>query len=65
MDDLDEIIAMSLTCTRCGRTVKNDLPRSQMPTQLEFIGHLRSAGWSISKVPNDKHMCMKCTTAAT
>ena len=64
MDDPNEIIAMQLACSRCGRTVKNDLPRSQMPTQVEFIDHLRSAGWSIAKHPDNKQMCLKCVSSS-
>jgi hypothetical protein len=60
----DEVIAMQLTCSRCGRTVKNDLPRPQMPTQVEFLKHLRDAGWSIAEVPNSKQMCLKCASSS-
>jgi ribosomal protein S27AE len=63
VDDPDEVIAMQLSCSRCGRTVKNDLPRSQMPTQIEFLGWLRSAGWSIGKVPDNKQLCHKCASS--
>jgi hypothetical protein len=60
MDDPDEVIAMQLTCRKCGRTVKNDFPRSQMPTQIAFNDHLRSAGW---KVHHNGSLCLKCVSS--
>lgn len=60
----DDVIPMQLTCTGCGRTVKNDLPRSQMPDQIAFNDHLRAAGWSINKTPDDQHKCLKCASSS-
>ena len=59
----DDVIPMQLTCTGCGRTVQNDLPRSQMPDQIAFLDHLRAAGWRISALPDDKHACLKCASS--
>jgi hypothetical protein len=64
MDNPDEVIAMQLTCAGCGRTVKNDLPRSQLPDHLAFIDRLHSAGWSIAKYPDNKQKCLKCASVS-
>jgi ribosomal protein S27AE len=61
-----EVIAMSLTCTQCGATVRNDLPRSKMPHHLVFIEELRALGWSIT--PTTRHennqRCPKCASSS-
>ena len=59
MDD-DEIIAMQITCLHCGKTVKNDFPCSQMPTQIEFNAYLRSMGWELD---HNKRRCLKCASS--
>jgi len=63
---MDDVVAMSLTCTRCHATVKNDLPRSQVPTQLDFLHELRAAGWSICDKAwfNQTHKCPKCASSS-
>lgn len=61
MDDPDEVIAMQISCSGCSRTVKNDLPRSQMPTQIEFNDHMRNAGWNLD---HNKRLCLKCASSS-
>jgi ribosomal protein S27AE len=69
----DDVIAMQLTCSGCGRTVANDLPRSQMPDQLAFLERLRAAGWHAmhhhgsdanSGRTSEKRLCPKCASSS-
>ena len=69
----DDVIDMQLTCSGCGRTVKNDLPRSQMPDQLAFLERLRAAGWRAehhygsearSGQTSEKRLCHKCASSS-
>jgi hypothetical protein len=39
------IIPMSQTCSRCGKTVTNDVPEIRHP--LDFVDALRKRGWFI------------------
>ena len=73
MDDPDEVIAMQLTCSGCGRTVKNDMPRSQMPDVFAFHERLRAAGWQAEHHygsgaqggrTTEKRLCHKCASAS-
>jgi hypothetical protein len=61
---MDDVIAMSLTCSKCGTTVTNDLPRSKMPHHLDFIEELRGLGWSFAKLPDNKQRCPKCASSS-
>jgi hypothetical protein len=65
MDD-DDVIAMALTCSTCGATVRNDLPRSKMPHHLDFIEELRKLGWSIAPTtkPGNNQRCPKCVSSS-
>jgi hypothetical protein len=57
----DDVIEMQLSCSGCGRTVKNDLPRSQMPDQLAFLDRLREAGWRLGV---NTRLCSKCASSS-
>ena len=51
---------MQITCLRCGKTVKNDFPRSKIPTQVEFNAYMRSVGWELD---HNKRLCDKCASS--
>ena len=58
----DEILALSLTCTKCGHTVQNDMP--EIKDALQFMDALRTRGWFIG----DKewyHPTQKCDRCAS
>ena len=58
----DDILALSLTCTKCGHTVQNDMP--EIKDAFQFMDALRKRGWSIG----DKewyHPTWKCDRCAS
>jgi ribosomal protein S27AE len=72
--DEDDVIAMQVSCSRCGKVVKNDLPRSEMPSQIEFLDRLRVAGWDVMHHQSgttgreggssERRLCPKCASVS-
>lgn len=69
----DDVIPMQLSCSRCGKTVQNDLPRSQMPDVFAFHERLRAAGWAAQHhfssnaaqgQASEKRLCPKCASSS-
>ena len=55
-------MALSLTCTKCGHTVQNDMP--EIKDAFQFMDALRKRGWFIG----DKewyHPTQKCDRCAS
>jgi len=55
----DDTLALSLTCTKCGHTVQNDMP--EIKDAFQFMDALRKRGWFIDeKYYNQTHRCDRC-----
>jgi hypothetical protein len=59
----DDVLAMSLTCTKCGHTVKNDMP--EITDWFQFHDALRQRGWFICEKQsyNQTHKCDRCASS--
>lgn len=64
---------MQLTCSRCDKIVRNDLPRSQLPDVFAFHERLRAAGWAAQhhfgsatkgSITSEKRLCPKCASSS-
>lgn len=60
---MSDALAMSLTCSKCGATVTNDMPNITHP--LALLQALRDRGWTIPNaggVHQNNHRCPKCAS---
>ena len=60
----DEVLAMSMTCSKCGHTVKNDMVDLQ--DWFQFHDALRARGWFICEKNwyNNTHKCDQCASSS-